>query len=441
MIQVATSTTEQVELDATVSDIVTRINSLHSTLAHQPLVFLKQDIGYSQYLAMITVADAMMIISLREGMGLTAHEFIYCQDGKCSDKMHGPLILSEFTGTSSLFKGYDLSVNPWDYRQCADAIKSALEMSAEEREQRWSKLMDIVVHHTAEYWCTSFLERLSQVYKEHSRRDTLSIPRLSVSELGDKYKAANKRLFILDYEGTLAAYSSSKSIVFASPQRTLDVLYDLLFDDKNVVYVMSGRKPEEMDRLFRRVPKLGLIAENGCFLKEYDTENWIDVANVQKTMLWKNSVLKILEYYMDRTEGSWIEERHCSLVFHYADAKDKESAFRQAGDYANHINDACQDQRVHAVIVDGELLVESVEWTKGTAATRIFENIQQQDLSLGRKPLEFLMVAGDAREDEAIYRWANQLGRDGVVRDVTTVSVSSRNTEAMATLTQGVTGK
>ena len=441
MIQVATSTTEQVELDATVSDIVTRINSLHSTLAHQPLVFLKQDIGYSQYLAMITVADAMMITSLREGMGLTAHEFVYCQDGKCSDKMHGPLILSEFTGTSSLFKGYDLSVNPWDYRQCADAIKTALEMSAGEREQRWSKLMDIVVHHTAEYWCTSFLHRLSQVYNEHSRRDTLSIPRLSVAELGDKYKAADKRLFILDYEGTLAAYSSSKSIVFTSPQRTLDVLYDLLFDNKNVVYVMSGRKPEEMDRLFRRVPKLGLIAENGCFLKEYDTEDWIDVANVKKTMLWKTSVLKILEYYMDRTEGSWIEERHCSLVFHYADAKDKESAFRQAGDCANHINDACQDQRVHAVIVDGELLVESLEWTKGTAATRIFENIKQQDLSLGRKPLEFLMVAGDAREDEAIYRWANQLGRDGIVRDVTTVSVSSRNTEAMATLTQGVTGE
>lgn len=81
MIQVATSTTEQIELDATVSEIVTRINSLHSTLAHQPLVFLKQDIEYAQYLAMITVADTMMTTSLREGMGLTAHEFVYCQDG------------------------------------------------------------------------------------------------------------------------------------------------------------------------------------------------------------------------------------------------------------------------------------------------------------------------------------------------------------------------
>jgi len=355
--------------------------------------------------------------------------------------MHAPLILSEFTGTSSLFEGHDLSVNPWDYRQCADAIKTALEMSSEEREQRWSKLMNIVVHHTAEYWAVSYLERLSKVWKEHSRRDTLSIPRLSVSELGEKYKAAQKRLFILDYEGTLAAFGASTSIVFTSPQRTLDVLNDLLFDDKNVVYVMSGRTPGELDRLFRRVPRLGLIAENGCFLKEYNTDDWIDVANLEKAMTWKASVLQILDYYKDRTEGSWIEERHCSVVFHYGDAKDKESAFRQAGDCATHINDACQDQRIHAIIIDGQLRVESTEWTKGTAATRIFENLKQKSIQKGEEPPEFLMVAGDSREDEAIYQWANQLGRDGIVRDVTTVSVSSRNTEAMATLTQGVTGK
>jgi trehalose 6-phosphate synthase/phosphatase len=51
------------------------------------------------------------------------------------------------------------------------------------------------------------------------------------------------------------------------------------------------------------------------------------------------------------------------------------------------------------------------------------------------------MVAGDAREDEVVFRWANKLGEDKTIRDVTTVSISSRNTEASATLTQGVTGK
>ena len=81
MIQVATSTTENSELAATVSEIVTRIDAVHSTLAHQPLVFLRQDIAFSQYLALLSVADVLMITSLREGMNLTCHEFVFCQDG------------------------------------------------------------------------------------------------------------------------------------------------------------------------------------------------------------------------------------------------------------------------------------------------------------------------------------------------------------------------
>jgi len=50
------------------------------------------------------------------------------------------------------------------------------------------------------------------------------------------------------------------------------------------------------------------------------------------------------------------------------------------------------------------------------------------------------MVAGDGRDDEVIFRWANGLGKTDEVKNVTTVSLGSRNTEATATLTQGVTG-
>lgn len=50
------------------------------------------------------------------------------------------------------------------------------------------------------------------------------------------------------------------------------------------------------------------------------------------------------------------------------------------------------------------------------------------------------MVAGDGRDDEVIFRWANELQREGTVKNVTTVCLGSRNTEAGCTLTQGVTG-
>jgi trehalose-6-phosphatase len=88
-------------------------------------------------------------------------------------------------------------------------------------------------------------------------------------------------------------------------------------------------------------------------------------------------------------------------------------------------------------------VVEPIDWSKGTAAMQIFEGLKK---GLGpsvehESPVDFLMVAGDGRDDEVIFRWANELGVDKTVKHVTTVSLGSRNTEAGYTLTQGVTGK
>lgn len=96
----------------------------------------------------------------------------------------------------------------------------------------------------------------------------------------------------------------------------------------------------------------------------------------------------------------------------------------------------------HANCSEGAVIVEPVDWSKGTAAMEIFEGLKKQ---LGpdeqhTSPVDFLMVVGDGRDDKVIFRWANDLGRDKIVENVTTVSLGSRNTEAGFTLTQGVTG-
>lgn len=56
-------------------------------------------------------------------------------------------------------------------------------------------------------------------------------------------------------------------------------------------------------------------------------------------------------------------------------------------------------------------------------------------------PIDFLMVAGDGRDDEIVFEWANDLNDKKVVPYVSTISVAARNTQARFTLTQGVTGK
>ena len=434
--------TRDPELDANVSGIVSRINSTHATLTHQPVVFLRQDISFEQYLALLSVADALMITSLREGMNLTCHEFVFCQDGELAPNKHGALILSEFTGSAAVLGHSELSINPWDYRRCAEAVNTALTWDPKIKEERWRKLYDVVTRHTGERWVTEFLNRLDHAYHEQDARNTSAIPRLSSQALCEKYSRARQRLFILDYEGTLASWGSPRSIILTSPQRVIDVLNDLLLDGKNVVYVMSGRRPEELDRLFGRVPKLGIIAENGCFLKHADSGRWTRMADAKQISSWKEGVKDILKYYRERTAGSWIEERHCSLVFHYSNAEDVQTAARQASDCAGHLNDAATSQRIQAIPIAGAVNIEPMDWSKATGAQQIWNRLKRVAGKEGRTDLpDFLMVAGDERDDEPIFRWANELGATKQVKYVTTVCVGSRATEAMATLTQGVTGE
>lgn len=239
MVQVALTTTSIVESQSTVSYIVTRINCAYSTLDYTPVVYLHQDITYHQYIALLQLADALVITSLRDGMNLTSHEFIYLQDEK-----HAPLILSEFTGSASVFRGQEISVNPWDHSACSNAILQALTMSEEDKKIRWEKLYAAVTGNTASHWAMEFLNKLDAAWDEHQRCGSTHIPRLSTKLLAEKYNSSRKRVFFLQFEGTLVSWGSPSSTVMTSPQRILDTINDLLVDPTNVVYIMSSRTPQ-----------------------------------------------------------------------------------------------------------------------------------------------------------------------------------------------------
>lgn len=435
LIQVATSTQEDVELATTVSDIVTRIDAEHSTLTHNPLVFLRQDIPFNQYLALLSIADALVVTSLREGMNLTCHEFIICQDGESGGKKHGPVILSEFTGSSQIFDGADFPVNPWHYSQIATAIKVSLEMGAKEKEIRYQKMQSLVHHHTGEFWMRNLSEQLSKVFEEQFSRDTMSIPRLQAPALIKDYESSQKRLFILDYEGTLASYGAVKKTVITNIDKVTAVLGDLALDKRNAVYVMSGRQTSELELLFDRVPGVGLIAENGCFLREPGAE-WVQFPDEEVTAQTIDSIMQILRYYLERVENSWVEERQCSLVFHYESSKEKDtaSASRQAGECANHINDASERQRMRAIPTKDSVIIEPSDYDKSTVAQHILDKYPAN-----AQP-DFLLVAGNDRDDETIFKWANNLQETDIVRHAHTVTVGDRNSLAMSTLPNGTTG-
>lgn len=85
------------------------------------------------------------------------------------------------------------------------------------------------------------------------------------------HQASTKRLFCLDYDGTLSAHNS---FLNSPNQRLIDTLTSLTNNPQNFVYVISGRDRKSLQSYLGHIPKLGLSSEYGCLLKRHDSQEW-----------------------------------------------------------------------------------------------------------------------------------------------------------------------
>jgi trehalose-phosphatase len=404
-----------------------RINSGYSTLTHSPLVLLQQDISYAQFLALLSVAEVFMATNLREGMNLTSHDFIHCQDGELANQQYGSLILSEFTGSARIFQGHPLLVNPWDYKQCADAINTALELPTEQKKLNWEFLLARKSPYTALAWYSSLQSALKEAHSMQRSRDAHTISPVDIFALQKSYNASQCRLFFLE-DGAL--FNSTQLSSFTAT----DILQALALDSNNTIYLTSNHSPDQLKALTQHLPsRIGLIAENGCFLKP-PHGTWTPLVNVDGTRNWRAGIRKVIEYFHERTEGSVISERRCSLTFHYDAALDADTAAHQASELADQINGARGSEAICVVRDTTAVSVEPLHVSKAGAAAKIIESAE--------KDPDFVFVAGGARGDEALFRWANRLDlssrkeREEPVT-VTTVTAGTHATEARARLPEG----
>ena len=88
---------------------------------------MKRHHSHEEIAPFYSSADFCMVTSLHDGMNLVAKEFI-------ASRSHndGALILSRFAGAAGELQGA-IIINPYDIEKSADAIKLALEMTAEEQ--------------------------------------------------------------------------------------------------------------------------------------------------------------------------------------------------------------------------------------------------------------------------------------------------------------------
>ena len=161
LVQIASPSRNKIEEYCTmkkeIDEAVGSINGRFGNDGWTPLMYFSRKISQQSLLAYYNAADVGLLTPLRDGMNLIAKEFTAAKDES------GVLILSEFAGAAEELNEA-LIVNPFDIQATAWAIKTAIEMPAEEKKQRFQSMKKKVREHDAEWWLNNFLEEWKKTY-------------------------------------------------------------------------------------------------------------------------------------------------------------------------------------------------------------------------------------------------------------------------------------
>jgi len=154
------------QLDEEIDGLVEEINWRWSTDSWQPIVYLKQQHGPVQMMALHRLAQFCVVSSLDDGMNLVAKEFVASRGDE-----DGVLILSRFTGASRELTSAIL-VNPFAVEEVAEAMHQALEMPEDERRKRMQKMRTAVAENNIYRWAGKLLSALLKFeFPEGSRSE------------------------------------------------------------------------------------------------------------------------------------------------------------------------------------------------------------------------------------------------------------------------------
>jgi len=371
--------------------LVDRINDDFGTDDYIPVIYVEKRLTLVERLALYRASDAFLLTPIRDGLNLIPYEFLICaKPGK------GRLILSEFTGCwKALFSA--VRVNPWNLEEIMYTIDITLnEDEAQAIEEHRADIRHIQKH-TISRWAMSFVSDL-EVIEESSHRHHLNLglgvnPGLIELEdlqfidpsiLTSRFLSAEKRFIFIEYDGALVHSSTKPS---AKALNALNVLSEV---PGCFLYVSSSQRREALQEIFANTPGIGLVAESGFYVRFPLSNEWKTVLSHRTDLSWIDAAREIVEGYCERTDGSYLEENHGGLVWHYAnvDATFGSWQARELNDHLHAVLGAFDFELVHG---DGWLQIRTKELARLTLEA--VWNHMNQDTSAVTDGIHSLMSA------------------------------------------------
>lgn len=355
-----------------------RINGAYSTVLSMPVHYVNQEMSATQVLSLYRAADLMFVTPLRDGMSLTAKEFVAAR----SDE-DGVLLLSEFAGAADELDGA-LMVNPYDVEGTAATIAQAVVMSTDERRERMRTLRRRVTAWDVHTWAARFLDSLGAATaagpapNDHAAATLLRA--LAVAREG-------KIRLLLDYDGTLVPLAHLPELA-APDAALLELLERVLQLEGLSIDIVSGRPRESLETWFGHLP-IALWAEHGFWWRLEPGQPW--ACGIDLPGGWVERIRPILDQFTAYTPGSLIEVKTASIAWHYRNAPELFGA-RQAHELRLLLTAALANQPFE--VLEGKRVVEVR--LRGASKAVVARSLRSSSGTM--------VAFGDDRTDEDLFR-------------------------------------
>jgi trehalose 6-phosphate synthase/phosphatase len=310
-----------------IDEAIGRINGKYGSLDWTPISYQYTNLEFNELVAFYAAGDVALVTPLRDGMNLVAKEYVAsCVDGR------GVLILSEMAGASREM-GEAIVINPTTREEIAQALESALEMPLDEQAHRLRVMQERLRKYDVRRWAHEFLDRLNNVREQQKRFTSGLMTAENRRALVARYRASERRLLMIDYDGTLVPFARRPDAAKPSPD-LLRVLGRIAHHPNTELVLVTGRPKDTMAEWFVD-SAIHVVAEHGAWIKRSPDHQW-KLTRPMRTD-WKGKVLPILREAADRLPGTFVEEKDYSVVVALAPGRPRagNSACAGAGRHAD----------------------------------------------------------------------------------------------------------
>ncbi|NHF59428.1 bifunctional alpha,alpha-trehalose-phosphate synthase (UDP-forming)/trehalose-phosphatase [Flavobacteriaceae bacterium TP-CH-4] len=365
-----------------IDELVGRINGEFSTVSWTPIWYFYRSMPFENLIDLYTSSDIAWLTPLRDGMNLVAKEYIATRTDKT-----GVLILSEMAGSANEMNEA-LLINPNNFEQIADTIYEAINMPKEEQQHRNEQLQQRLRRYNVEKWAQSFMNSLLAQKERDAAHVSKKLTDHHLQIIMDAYGNAKKRVLFLDYDGTLTGFHNDPQK--ASPDDELYQLLDAIHQQEGTdMFLISGRDKDTFAKWFLS-KKYNMIVEHGVWISK-DGEDFKLLENVKND--WMENIRPVLESFVDRTPGSFIEEKNYSLAWHYRKT-DPDFGNLRASELTTVLTSLIGTDDLSVLNGNKVMEVKSSNVNKGRASVRM----------LGENEYDFVFAIGDDWTDEFMFQ-------------------------------------